>query len=111
MSIFQVYEGHTWPRRIVLETDDWVEAEERSSVRYWPSKYRPLYINGTHPSHDWGPPHEGQTPRDTRRCRKCSGWDNGSYGSHAPCGYDWSHDSLSSAIERELAARVAGEAS
>jgi hypothetical protein len=105
VSIFKVYEAYTWPKRVVLETDDWVEAEERSQVKHWPSSGRPLHIDGTHPTHDWGPPREGQGDRITRRCRNCDGWDNGSYGSHAPCGYDFSHDSLASALERELAKR------
>jgi hypothetical protein len=92
---FKVVDDHG---RVLTETDDWVEAESRASVENWP-KDGSLRIRGTHPTHDW----DDQRPR---RCRKCDGWDNGSYGSHAPCGYDWSGESLAAALEREIAARV-----
>jgi hypothetical protein len=97
MSIFRV---ETEWRHLVLETDDWVEAENRACTSLKAGTL--LRVRGTHPTHDW----DDQRPR---RCRKCGGWDNGSYGSHAPCGYDWSHDSLASALERELAARQEAE--
>jgi hypothetical protein len=94
--------------RVILETDDWVQAESRAFPR--PGTGSLLRVRGTHPTHDWGPPRRGQNPRHTRRCRDCGAWDNGSYGSHAPCGYDWSRDTLASALEREIAARADREA-
>lgn len=96
MTIFTVYEKYS--RRVLLETDDWVDAEVRSAPQRWRSKDEPVSIRGTHPTHDWDDQHP-------RRCRKCDGWDNGSYGSHAPCGYDFGGMSLVGALERELAAR------
>ena len=93
--------------RVVLETDDWVEAEARALTKNWPNRYGgSLSVRGTHPTHDWYAPGRSQgNPDGSRRCRNCGGWDNGSYGSHAPCGYDWSRDSLVSALEREIATR------
>jgi hypothetical protein len=84
---------------VVLETDDWIEACDRALSRNWP-RGDALHVCGTHPTHDW----DDQRPR---RCRGCDGWDNSSYGSQAPCGYDWSHECLVTAVERELAARQA----
>jgi len=91
---------------VILETDDWVEAESQALAKNWP-KGDSLRVRGTHPSHDWqrGIAGDPSQPWDHRRCRRCLAWDNGSYGSHAPCGYDWSKDSLVSALEREIAAR------
>jgi hypothetical protein len=89
-----------------LETDDWVEALTAAETRNWP-KDRTLHVTGTHPTHEWGPPHEGQNSPGTRRCAKCDGWDNGSYGSQAPCGYDFGGQSLWTALEREKRAREA----
>jgi hypothetical protein len=100
MSAFQVVDDHG---SLVLETDDWVAAETRALSRNWPSG-RILHVRGTHPTHQWGPPHEGQRPPDPR-CTRCGAWDNSSYGSHAPCGYDWSRDSLATALWRETRAR------
>lgn len=84
--------------KIVLTTDDWVLAEAACllpAVGAWPATYR--RIEGTHPSHDW----DAQSPR---RCRNCSGFDNGSYGSHAPCGHRWT-GSLRATVCRELEQR------
>lgn len=83
---------------VVLETDDWVEAGA-AALTPWPYGVAYVKLEGTHPTHTW----------DTaaKRCTSCGAWDNGSYGSQSPCGYDWSSDSLVSAIERERAARVA----
>lgn len=92
--------------RVLLETDDWVDAQKASIDMH--NHSRLAYVRGTHPTHEWGDPHPGQNPRHYRRCKKCDGWDNGSYGSQAPCGYDWHGEggsSLVAAIERELAAR------
>jgi hypothetical protein len=86
-----------------LATDDWAAAEQAASAGRWP-KGGSLRVRGTHPSHQWGPPRPGQATPD-RRCTACGGWDNGSYGSHAPCGYDFKGGSLAAAIERELAGR------
>jgi hypothetical protein len=90
----------------VFETDDWVTAQQAALTRNWP-RGRELHVRGTHPTHQWGPPHPGQNPAHSRRCTKCNGWDNGSYGSQAPCGYDWSRDSLVSALECEIRQRQA----
>lgn len=84
---------------IVLRTDDWVEAEAACllpAVGDWPETYR--RIKGTHPTHEW----DEQNPR---RCGRCGGYDNGSYGSHAPCGYIWGTGNLWAAVKRELEAR------
>lgn len=90
---------------VLLETDDWVDAQAAALPR---RPLRPggdlLRVHGTHPSHSWGPPREGQGTRD-RRCESCGAWDNGSYGSQAPCGYTWDV-SLAEAVGRELAART-----
>lgn len=113
MATFRVQDGHT----TVLETDDWVEAE-RCAVNASPQ--RSLSVIGTHPTHDWDrrepthlssswPPAHWAAPMGAlsgARCRRCGAWDNGSYGSHAPCGYDWSKDSLMAALDREEAART-----
>lgn len=82
--------GFVW-----FETDDWVAAERYASDAL--KRREVLFVRGTHPTHTWA----------EKRCTGCGAWDNGSYGSHAPCGYDWSSDSLISALDREEAARVA----
>lgn len=80
--------------RVVLRTDDWVTAQRAAQ----PSRASESYgkVEGTHPTHRW-------TDERPRRCIDCGGWDNGSYGSQAPCGYDWSQGSLLAALEREEA--------
>lgn len=104
MSVFTVV---TDAGRVALETDDWVLAEHTCVEAARDSRKGLLRVRGTHPTHDWYRPDKASpgNPYRDRRCRNCGGWDNGSYGSHAPCGHDWSHDSLVSALERELAAR------
>jgi hypothetical protein len=100
--------------RIVLETDDWVDAQA-AAIASTGRNLRDddwLSVRGTHPTHEWGPPHpdQGDAAPHARRCVKCGGWDNGSYGSQAPCGYDFDGpggSSLVAAVERELAAREA----
>lgn len=87
----------------VLETDDWVAACSAALSTSWPSG-ETRRVRGTHPTHQWGPPHEGQQPPDPR-CARCGAWDNGSYGSQAPCGYDWSRESLATALRKETQAR------
>lgn len=90
---------------LILETDDWVEACEVSLTMNWPRIIGgaiPRHVRGVHPSHEWP---VGMKHHDGARCGRCGAWNNGSYGSHAPCGYDWSRDSLVSALEREKAAR------
>ncbi len=80
----------------VLETDDWVEACSRALTRNWkPGEW--LSVEGTHPSHTWV----------ARRCTTCGVWDNGSYGSQFPCGYDFHGQSLVTTIDHELQARQA----
>jgi hypothetical protein len=96
--------------RTVLETDDWVDAQaatlDTHSHRLAHDDW--LSVRGTHPTHDWGPPLPGQgdSAPHARRCVKCGGWDNGSYGSQAPCGYDFAGASLVAVIARELASRA-----
>jgi hypothetical protein len=91
--------------REVLATDDWVEACSAALSPNWPSGLA-LRVTGTHPTHDWGPPHEGQRSPDPR-CTRCGAWDNGSYGSKAPCGYDFGGESLVTALWKETQARKA----
>ena len=79
--------------RVLLETDDWVDAQVMACDQLR-KDVLPM-IRGVHPSHVW----------EDQRCTRCGGWDNGSYGSQAPCGYDWGQASLHSALEREMAAR------
>lgn len=98
MSIFTVIERRRGAvESVLLRTDDWVEAE-RAALTPWPRDVEVRSVWGVHPSHRWD-------DRSPRRCVGCNGWDNGSYGSHAPCGY-WQGESLVSAIERETAARA-----
>jgi hypothetical protein len=96
------------PDRVVLDTDDWVDALSIAETCNWPRDVWTRSVEGTHPSHEWGPPHPGQQPPDPR-CVRCAAWDNGSYGSQGPCGYQWD-DALVSVIRRELAARSRGQA-
>jgi len=81
---------------VVLETDDWVEAWSRALTRNW-KPGESLHVEGEHPSHTW----------DRRRCTACGARKNGSYGSQAPCGYDFRGHSLVTTIDRELQARQA----
>lgn len=84
------------PAPVVAETDDWVEAQRLALESHHGHSRQPyLRIVGTHPSHTW----------ENRRCTACGGYDNGSYGSQAPCGYDWSRRALVTAVADELAAR------
>lgn len=73
----------TYREQVLLKTDDWLEAEEKVSerMRLTPDSMRQDLprIVGTHPSHDW----------QGRRCTRCGAFDNGSYSSHAPCGFDF----------------------
>lgn len=94
-----------------LRTDDWVEAERAVMDAHY---YRPgghsqeLSIRGTHPSHEFGMavllPGEPEFKRADHRCSKCGAYNNGSYGSHAPCGYQFD-GALVTVITRELAQR------
>lgn len=99
-STFRVMDERGNLRR---ETDDWVDAQQLAVTALRDGRLYAVY--GTHPSHDW----DDERPR---RCRNCDGWDNGSYGSQAPCGYDWSGEggsSLAAALKRELAKRAEPE--
>jgi hypothetical protein len=103
VSTYRVVDGRG---RTVLETDDWVEACTAALSAAWSRKRSVRRVRGTHPTHDWGPPHEGQRSPDPR-CVKCGAWDNGSYGSVAPCGYDFSGQALVTALWKETQARKA----
>lgn len=89
--------------RTVLATDDWVEAEWACHEALMASRsmdgHDLLHIRGTHPTHAWA-----RVPNDTPRCSKCGAWDNTSYGSHAPCGYDFEGQALVTVLKRERAA-------
>lgn len=92
---------------VLLETDDWVLAQAVAIDRHGDSI---RYVKGVHPSHEW-PPGSASTAdnwdsRGVRKCVKCGAWDNTSYGSQGPCGYNWDA-SLVAVIEREMAAREA----
>jgi hypothetical protein len=84
--------------RVFLETDDWVDAEHLSMLSAARGELR--YILGTHPSHVWG-----DRARYPHRCEKCDAPANGSFASHAPCGYDLGRLALLTVIEFELAKR------
>lgn len=103
MSTFEVYNRDTGV--VVLHTDDWVEAEwhEHEALK----RGTLLYMRGTHPTHDWSGPRKHGGITMVRTCAGCGAYDNGSYGSHAPCGYDFGGSSLVAALEREMAARAA----
>lgn len=74
--------------RVLFETDDWLEAEAEvanliaRAARGSRTGTLPE-IKGVHPTHDF----------DTRStiCHNdgCGAWNNGSYGSHAPCGTEF----------------------
>lgn len=74
----------TYREEVLLETDDWLaaEAEVERFMRTSPiTMARDLpRIVGVHPSHDFDP------RKKTCRNEGCRSWNNGSYGSHAPCG-------------------------
>lgn len=106
MSTFQVVKMHGYREAgTVLETDDWLEAQHaalsthngRTPGDQW------LSVRGTHPSHEWGPPRDGSP-----QCVRCGAWNNTSYGSQLPCGYDYGGRSLVAIVEDEMALR-AGE--
>lgn len=90
---------------IIAATDDWVEAlaaMQRTNDELLNDRYGDTYtlkIEGTHPSHDFPDPHIYNG-----RCSKCGAWDNGSYGSIAPCGYRFTK-SLIGTIEDEISKR------
>jgi hypothetical protein len=90
-----------WDRdrdRVVATTGDWVEAQRlllESRHGHRPRNAPRLRLTGTHPSHAWV----------NRRCVRCDGWDNGSYGSQMPCGYDHRGLPLVTIVANELAAR------
>lgn len=88
-----------------LVTDDWVEAERYASDALNGHPSRVLSVFGTHPTHDFGPPLRAGFRDPTRTCRGCGIPDNGCYGSHAPCGYDFEGRSLLAALDIEEAKR------
>jgi hypothetical protein len=94
-TIFRVENGHG---QTVLETDDWVDAQKTAIDAMRRSVL--LSVHGTHPTHHW------DTRQSPPRCRDCGSWDNGSYGSQSPCGYDWNRASLTDALTNELAKRA-----
>lgn len=96
----------TESNQLILETDDWVDAQAAALGRR-PGTIR--HVRGVHPSHVWDSDCSTQLTSYAgycRRCTKCGGWDNGSYGSQGPCGYNWDA-ALVTVIERELGIREA----
>ncbi len=87
-------------RTVIFQTDDWVEFERfqlelnnKNQVGRYSAGYT---TEGTHPSHEWS---RSKSSSVTTRCSRCGAWDNGSYGSHAPCGYDFGQLPLVTIIE------------
>lgn len=73
---------------VTLRTDDWMAAERAALVR----PHSPLLnVKGTHPTHDFV----------GGRCSRCGARDNGSYGSHAPCGFDFEGRPLIAILQDE----------
>jgi hypothetical protein len=89
-----------YEERVLLETDDWREAE-RAAMRYRPNVVqRDLpEVRGTHPSHNFDPAKLGAS--DVCRNEGCGSHNNGSYGSHAPCGFDFGGRSLLQVLEED----------
>lgn len=94
----------TYVERVLLETDDWLEAEAeaqagRSRV-VSPDQELPVVV-GTHPTHNFS--HGERCANDG-----CGSYNNGSCGSHAPCGHDFRAEgkSLHRLIEDWRATRV-----
>jgi hypothetical protein len=107
MSAFVVSD----PRgRVILATDDWVEAERVRMNAFYKNYPSLMYrIAGTHPSHEWADdvllPGEPEFMRANGRCRKCGSPQGGCHMSHAPCGYAFDGAAWVTIIARELAAR------
>ncbi len=80
-------------RTVIFQTDDWVELERFQLELDHTVNYM---IEGTHPSHEW---RRSKSSSVATRCSRCGAWDNGSYGSHAPCGYDFGQLPLATIIE------------
>lgn len=94
----------TYVERVLLETDDWLEAEaEASRYRVVSADQELPQVKGTHPTHDFT---GGQMCANDG----CHSRNNGSYGSHAPCGLEFS-GSLMSMIEDWRTAREQSGAS
>ena len=96
----------TYQERVILETDDWLEAEAKVSSFLRDNRntmQRELpQVRGVHPSHEFA-----TTGNPT--CLNCGAWNNGSYGSHAPCGFDFEGRSLHSHIEEWRSPNRPGE--
>jgi hypothetical protein len=92
----------TYIERVLLETDDWLEAEaEATRYRVVSADQQLPQVKGTHPSHDF-------TRGEACAHDGCGAHDNGSYGSHAPCGTEF-RISLHQMIEDWRSARAARE--
>ncbi len=100
MSTFKVVQHGAASSRTVFETDDWLAAEafaadaRRRNQRLGNLDGNNFSVEGVHPSH-----HFVQAQGETR-CTVCGTYDNSSYGSHAPCGFDSGGKSLAWHIER-----------
>lgn len=88
-------------RELVLETDDWVDAEwaAHEALSRPGSDRRLLRVDGVHPTHQYSSRGWQAT------CLRCGAPDNGCYASHAPCGYVFD-GSLVTALRREREARA-----
>lgn len=102
---FEVRDGS----RVILRTDDWIEAEEAASVKHWRHKLAPLRIAGIHPSHSVGTvtKHYGYSDTTTsyEGCATCEAPNNGCFAIHAPCGFDFGNKSMATIIEEWRAER------
>ena len=105
---FEVFDYEPFAgRRVILRTDDWIEAEEASSVKHWRNRQSPIRIKGIHPTHTIGNvtrTFDIGDPYVFVGCTTCEAPDNGCFAIHAPCGYEFT-DSMSGIIEKWKADR------
>jgi hypothetical protein len=83
---------------VLLCTDDWLEAHAFVRNMTMPTNGL-VSIKGVHPTHDF------VTAQGEKRCHQCGAYGNGSYGSQAPCGFDFARKPLSHHIEAWIASR------
>lgn len=84
--------------KVLLCTDDWLEAHAFVRNMTMPTNGL-VSIKGVHPTHDF------VTAQGEKRCHQCGAYGNGSYGSQAPCGFDFARKPLSHHIEAWIASR------
>ena len=86
----------------LLRTDDWLEANDEVSDRPRDEQAR-IRIQGVHPTHSF------VVAQGESLCIQCGAFENGSYGSQAPCGFDFEGRSLAWHIQRWRERRDASE--